>query len=227
MRNGNFFGAAVWDGCRIQTLEGFGTAVCPHKVLPNISPCMQERRELAGLFSSFGQHATLLQLLPEAYASHGLLGAVIENSGFFGAAVWDGRRIHTLEGFGTAGEAEASARDVLAMIGAIHSGHGQDLLSILPMQGDPVNLGEQDAANGQQAPRPLQQSQQQQQQRHAHQGNYVPRWGHHSALKPGRADLSSPLTMHMQEHDGFVSCAAVRSDGILSCALHTVSLPSF
>jgi hypothetical protein len=157
---------------------------------------LQEGSELTGLFSSFGTHATLLQLLPENYASHGLLGAVIENmrnSGFFGAAVWDGRRIHTLEGFGSANEAKASARDVLAMISAIHSGEGQDLLSHLPVHGDPLSLAEQHPANGQQQ-----------------HNNFMPRWPH-AALKPVAGDHSSPLTMHMQAHDRFPSCAAVRS----------------
>ena len=58
----------------------------------------------------------------QAYNAHKLLGAVIENcrdSDHFGAAVWDGKRMHTLEGFLSADAAEASAIDVINMLSAI------------------------------------------------------------------------------------------------------------
>ena len=70
----------------------------------------RRRRRLVLRHRHQGLHGRMLQLLPDVYASHGLLGAVVENmrgAGLFAAAVWDGRRIHTLEGFACAAEAEA------------------------------------------------------------------------------------------------------------------------
>jgi len=44
------------------------------------------------------------------------------NSAHFGAAVWDGKRMHTLEGFQSADAAEASAVDLINMLSAIAGG---------------------------------------------------------------------------------------------------------
>ena len=163
------------------------------------------------MFTSFGEHARMLQLLPDVYASHGLLGAVVQNmrgAGFYAAAVWDGRRIHTLEGFASPQEAEASARDIIAMIAAIHVG-GSEALAALPLLADPRALTEQRAANGQ-APPP----------------HVVAPWPDDKAGGAG-AGLASPLSMHLQSHRGHAPYGApmpVRPGHHPECAIRSAKV---
>ena len=77
------------------------------------------------MFSAFGPHGGIVKLLCDTAPSGPLYGAVIDGmrgSPFFGAAVWDGTRIHSLEGFLSAAEAEQAATDVICLIAELQCG---------------------------------------------------------------------------------------------------------
>ena len=90
------------------------------------------------LNSTLGSHSNVVKLLPDAYSSHDLLGALVEDSRVadaFSAIVWDGARLYVREGLCSLADAEQAGAELLSSLIATQSprrGYYEDELAAPP-----------------------------------------------------------------------------------------------
>jgi hypothetical protein len=175
------------------------------------------------MFSSFGPHSGIIKLLSEEVPRGVLYGAIIEDmrgTTYFGTAIWDGTRMHTLEGFATAAEAEEAATDLIGLICELQCGHhhvyvpdglpSAHALSCMPSILHAGGIG-------------CEAVHQQLERRQRQEGEEMAREGVEMQLS-ALLD-SSPLTLHMQAHDSsHLSCMPVRLPMLSPLPRHAIQL---
>ena len=83
--------------------------------------CLQDERGVHHAMSTLGSHNAIMKLLPDAYCSHGLMGAVVEDlcdPDIFAAVVWDGCQLYVRQHLRSVSAAEHAGAELLNMLRA-------------------------------------------------------------------------------------------------------------